>query len=217
MNAEDRRRQIKLVAGREFAQGGYQGTTTLTIARAAGLSEALVLKHFGSKSALFREAVIEPVLTMLDAIRDENLSRLANGARRSPVDDMTRLHEHLNELATFVRENHNLLLALLGEIGAFPAEGARLAAVVESHVADLSSSAALITATGEYRDFDPRLLTYVSLAAAAVAGWADDDTSRSTNEIVDVLFFGLLSARGRARVARAQPPGRPTKTTRSKP
>jgi AcrR family transcriptional regulator len=204
MSAEDRRAQIKLVAGREFAQGGYQGTTTVAIARAAGLSEALVLKHFGSKSALFREAVIEPVLAMLDNIRDENLSRLAGGSRHSPADDMARLHEHLTALATFVRENHSLLLALIAEVSAFPDAGARLAAVMESHVSDLSSSAGSLTATGEYREFDPRLLTYVSLAAAAVAGWAGDDTEAATREIVEVLFFGLLSPHGRSRVTRAQ-------------
>jgi AcrR family transcriptional regulator len=203
MSGVERRAQITLVARQAFAEGGYQGTTTVDVARAAGLSEALVLKHFGSKGALFRESVIEPVLGMLDGIRDENLTRLAGGARLSPADDMQRLREHLTEFATFVYENRDLLLTLIAEIRAFPEAGARLSAVLESHVTDLSNSAAALTATGQYRPFDPRLLTYVSLAAAALVGCLEEDRSAAIDQVVEVLFFGLLSTSGRADVTKA--------------
>jgi AcrR family transcriptional regulator len=217
MAADERRAQIKLVARQEFATGGYQGTTTVDVARAAGLSEALVLKHFGSKGALFREAVIEPVLQLLDGIRDENIARLAEGERRSPLDDMRRLNEHLTELAVFVRDNRNLLLTMLGELRNFPEAGAGLAGVLERHVSDLSSSAGQLTATGQYAPFDPRLLTYLSLAGAALVGSIDDEPGEAIGHVVDALFFGLLSDQGRADVSSAtQAPRRATPRSKRK-
>src|SRR5438132_13526109 len=38
-----------------FARKGFAGTTTKEIAEAAGVSEALVFKHFPSKAALYEE------------------------------------------------------------------------------------------------------------------------------------------------------------------
>jgi AcrR family transcriptional regulator len=56
--AADRKEQIVSVAARLFAQQGFQGTTTKEIARQAGVTEALVFRHFASKEDLYW-AVIE--------------------------------------------------------------------------------------------------------------------------------------------------------------
>ena len=40
-----------------FARNGFAGTTTREIARAAGVSEALVFQHFPSKAALYQNIV----------------------------------------------------------------------------------------------------------------------------------------------------------------
>jgi len=53
MAGGERRLQIVLVAMRLFSQRGFRGTTTKEIARAAGVSEAMVFRHFATKSELY--------------------------------------------------------------------------------------------------------------------------------------------------------------------
>src|SRR6266567_6148844 len=53
MTGENRRLQILRVAMRLFSQRGFRGTTTKEIALAAGVSEAMVFRHFATKEALY--------------------------------------------------------------------------------------------------------------------------------------------------------------------
>jgi AcrR family transcriptional regulator len=53
MNAESRRRQIVSVAGELFSKSGFNGTTTKEIADRAGVSEAIIFRHFASKHELY--------------------------------------------------------------------------------------------------------------------------------------------------------------------
>ena len=53
MAGEARRQQILRVAMRLFSQHGFRGTTTKEIARAAGVSEAMVFRHFATKEELY--------------------------------------------------------------------------------------------------------------------------------------------------------------------
>ena len=53
MTGGKRREQIIETAVNLFSQKGFKGTTTKEIARAAGVSEAMVFKHFESKDALY--------------------------------------------------------------------------------------------------------------------------------------------------------------------
>ena len=53
MTGEDRRLQILRVAMRLFSQRGFRGATTKEIALAAGVSEAMVFRHFATKNELY--------------------------------------------------------------------------------------------------------------------------------------------------------------------
>ncbi|HEY6400121.1 MAG TPA: TetR/AcrR family transcriptional regulator [Blastocatellia bacterium] len=53
MAAEDRREQIIEVAVRLFSQKGFRGATTKEIASAAGVNEAIIFRHFATKSDLY--------------------------------------------------------------------------------------------------------------------------------------------------------------------
>src|SRR5215216_4109679 len=53
MSSEGRRRQLIRVAIRLFLQKGFSGTTTKEIALAAGVTEALIFRHFPSKDDLY--------------------------------------------------------------------------------------------------------------------------------------------------------------------
>lgn len=53
MKGGERREQILQTAVDLFSQRGFKGTTTKEIARAAGVSEAMVFRHFSTKSELY--------------------------------------------------------------------------------------------------------------------------------------------------------------------
>src|SRR6202142_3102025 len=58
MSATDRRNQLIDVAIDLFSRKGFAGTTTKEIAGAAGVSEAIIFRHFATKRDLYT-AIIE--------------------------------------------------------------------------------------------------------------------------------------------------------------
>ncbi|HUJ56762.1 MAG TPA: TetR/AcrR family transcriptional regulator [Gaiellaceae bacterium] len=57
MPAAERRRHLVETAIRLFTEGSYRGTTTAEIARAAGVSEPILYRHFASKRDLYLAAL----------------------------------------------------------------------------------------------------------------------------------------------------------------
>src|ERR1700685_2572547 len=71
LDSDERRRAIVLAAVPLFANNGFAGTTTRELAAAAGVSEALLFRHFPSKQSLYRE------ILALGCEGDPALERLA--------------------------------------------------------------------------------------------------------------------------------------------
>lgn len=80
MTGDKRREQILHTAVALFSQRGFKGTTTKEIARAAGVSEAMVFRHFSTKSELY------------DAILGD---KACHDGIRFPWDENPVLHEAL--------------------------------------------------------------------------------------------------------------------------
>jgi AcrR family transcriptional regulator len=57
LSADERRDEVVAVAVVEFAAGGYAGTSTVSIARRAGVSQPYLFQLFGTKRDLFLAAV----------------------------------------------------------------------------------------------------------------------------------------------------------------
>jgi AcrR family transcriptional regulator len=55
LDGDERRKRIVRAAVPLFARKGFAGTTTRELAEAAGISEALLFRHFPSKQSLYRE------------------------------------------------------------------------------------------------------------------------------------------------------------------
>ena len=72
----NRRAQVLRTASAQFAITGLHGTTTLALAKAAGISEAILYVHFGNKTQLFREAVEINTEARLRSL-DSHLSSIA--------------------------------------------------------------------------------------------------------------------------------------------
>lgn len=72
MTAEDRRLQILRVAVSLFSQKGFGGTTTREIAQAAGVSEAMVFRHYATKQELYT-AILDHKICSGDAMNPEEM------------------------------------------------------------------------------------------------------------------------------------------------
>jgi AcrR family transcriptional regulator len=101
MAGEERRDQILRVAVSLFSNRGFRGTTTKEIAQAAGVSEAMVFRHFATKEELYAAILdhkacagsgsFEPEVMAAEAIkrRDDRgvFESLALGALNHHDDD----------------------------------------------------------------------------------------------------------------------------------
>lgn len=65
-------RELLLEAAKEmFSTHGYDYSSTKRIAERAGVAEALLFRHFGSKAQLFRAAIVEPMAAVLQQYSDQ--------------------------------------------------------------------------------------------------------------------------------------------------
>jgi AcrR family transcriptional regulator len=111
LDGDERRRAIVAAAVPLFAKNGFAGTTTRELAEAAGISEALLFKHFPSKKHLYGEILQsgcegDPALERLATLEPSTLTlgRMvhymvryfveANEADRSDRDQKLRLVLH---------------------------------------------------------------------------------------------------------------------------
>src|SRR5438445_2728486 len=62
LSAEERRQAIADAVRGVFVKKGFDGTTTRELAKAAGVSEALLYRHFPSKEAMY-EAMSQSCMT----------------------------------------------------------------------------------------------------------------------------------------------------------
>ncbi len=90
-----------------FARQDYRGTTTKEIADTAGVLEHLLFRHFGSKAALFNEAVVVPFLQIVDDL-NERWALLAPG----PENAEAVAREFLGALYDLFVENRGLVMTL---------------------------------------------------------------------------------------------------------
>ena len=72
MTAEDRKLQILRIAVGLFSRKGFGGTTTKEIAQAAGVSEAMVFRHYANKQELYR-AILDHKACSGDSMNPEEL------------------------------------------------------------------------------------------------------------------------------------------------
>lgn len=97
MSGDERRKQIIQTAIDLFSRNGFSGTTTKEIARAAGVSEAMVFRHFSTKDELYG-AILDSKVCQdgMDFLWDE--SNLLRKAMDEGDDDAVFYHIALHAL-----------------------------------------------------------------------------------------------------------------------
>jgi AcrR family transcriptional regulator len=161
---------LLLDAAREvFALRGFRGARTKEIADKAGVSEALLYRHFGSKAGLFEEAILEPVNSFVREFFER---------WRTEWDQTRPFHEtvgaFMEGMYDLMREQRSAVLALLaaqafedemnGEAGPRPLFGI---------LHDLEEIAAVETKSRHF-DPDPALTVRVAVTLAVAMGLLED-------------------------------------------
>lgn len=92
----------------EFKAKGYTGATTAAIAQRAGVTEALLFKHFGSKAQLFQDVIFKPL--------DRHFSEFQEAYRAEAGDVSDRRvgsRKYIDELQKFVSGHSGMMMSLV--------------------------------------------------------------------------------------------------------
>jgi AcrR family transcriptional regulator len=111
MSAEQRRAQVVRVAIAEFARGGYNGTSTETIARGAGVSQPYLFRLFGDKSALYAQCDEQAFAETEAELRDAAAGRAGAAA----IAAMGRRYRQLLADTTSTRFQLQMYAGALGD------------------------------------------------------------------------------------------------------
>jgi len=105
MTREERREQILNSALNVFIEKGYNGSTTVDIAKEAGVSEVTLFRYFDSKKQIFIQA-IEPIL--LTSLKES----LFQSKDMEPIE---KLEYILRERISFLSHHHAVIKLILME------------------------------------------------------------------------------------------------------
>lgn len=117
MAGEERRLQILRIAVRLFSQHGFRGTTTKEIAQAAGVSEAMVFRHFATKEELYTAildhkacegGIEDPCELVAEAVRQKDDRRIFETLAFSALEHHEQDREFLRLLLHSALEGHEL-------------------------------------------------------------------------------------------------------------
>jgi AcrR family transcriptional regulator len=97
LRAEERRERIVEAAMEVFAERGYQEASMAEIARAAGITPAVIYDHFSSKAEL--------QILLLEAQTDELIAFVGSAVGGELEDTATRMRVGVDAFFTFVEEH----------------------------------------------------------------------------------------------------------------
>jgi AcrR family transcriptional regulator len=164
--AEERRAALIETAARLFSEGSYRGTTTAEIARAAGVTEPVLYRHFESKRGLYLaclDAAWEGVQQLWDeavaAEEDPGLWVTAMGLAFVESEKQRPLISHLWVHAIAEGSEDR-------EIGAYMKEHMR---AVHAYVADVARRAQAMGGIAKDRDPEAEAWIFIAIGLLTMA------------------------------------------------
>jgi TetR/AcrR family transcriptional regulator len=192
--ADERRRQLIEVSIDLFAKKGFGGTTTKEIAAAAGVTEAIIFRHFATKQDLYT-AIVEQMCSRAET--EDWLRGAQNLMDRN--DDESLIRYLMKGILDFTRADHRyerliLFAALEGNELALMHHNATsgVAQSLVEYIARRQREGAIIAA-------DPHLVISIFVGAVKfygarkyLFGCADDvDDQRAIDEMVRIILNGI--------------------------
>ena len=165
--AAERREALIETAIRVFSDGSYRGTTTAEIARAAGVSEPVLYRHFASKRDLYL-AALDSVWTRMRALWEEALEQTPNV--REAFELISRTHVSVHDCKFQMAE---LWVQALSEA----AEDAELRKHLRRHMREVHDFIAALIRRGQEqgvlsreRDADAEAWTFLANGVLGMVG-----------------------------------------------
>jgi AcrR family transcriptional regulator len=109
----EKQQKIVETAIQMFAEKGYASTSTAEIAKAAGVAEGTIFRHFGSKENLLLSVIMPFLLDGVPVIADEFIEDVLTKPFNSFEEFLTALIKNRLE---FVRENKEIFKILIVEL-----------------------------------------------------------------------------------------------------
>jgi AcrR family transcriptional regulator len=106
-NPIDLRRAVLEAAEEAFSRDGYGSVSLKQVARDAGVAESVLYRHFPSKAALFREAVLLPLVAVLEAF-----SQATARYTDLPLDDRSLMRVVVGSLLDHLGEHRAALRSI---------------------------------------------------------------------------------------------------------
>ena len=106
---EEVRRLLVESARSTFASSGYAGASTREIAERAGVSEALLFRHFGTKAQLFQKAILDPFHEFINDYLEVWKASIDGPLQPAEVPS----HNYVAGLYDLLREHRELVMALV--------------------------------------------------------------------------------------------------------
>jgi len=200
LSGTKRRDQIITSARSVFVEQGLAGTRTRDLAEAAGVNEALIYQHFGSKRELFDEAVIRPL--------DDAVAGLVERAGTPPDDFDVSSALMRSATRTFISELLQVMDGISPLLGAalFGGSGSPSEYYEQRLLPIITQIEDVIRAnlgSWMHRDFDPRLTVRMTFGTAWIyslesrATGTDIDRDKLAEDMTTLFFDGLLPRQDR--------------------
>jgi AcrR family transcriptional regulator len=190
-------RRLLLAAARDlFARHDYRSTTTREIAEAAGVTEHLLFRNFGSKAGLFREALVLPFTEFVD-----DFGRAWQALIPEETDEEELARRFVGQLYDVFVEHQGLLVTLMASDSLNEEE------MADAGIADIRGALTVLSRIGAegmrirgMRSSEPDLPAHSTVAM--IAGMAAlrstyfgaDQPPREAivDELVQALLHGVL-------------------------
>jgi len=180
LGVDERRRRLLALGTELFTEHGYEELSMARIARAAGVSKALLYHYFPSKEAYFRETLAQVAAELQELTADD--------ADRPAAE---QLDAALGRYLAWIEEHETAYRKLLRSVGAVP-EVRELVEEVRSITAD-RIVAGLPLADPRPTTLRVAVLGWVWFVDGAVLEWLDTRTA-SRDELKGLLLGALLGA-----------------------
>jgi len=238
LSADERRGQIVAVAMRLFSERGFRGTTTKEIAQAAGVSEAIIFRHFATKEDLYTAIIDHKSCSGLGAAHREGAGPHSMSDHLSCVisESMERGDDRavFEGLALAMMEQHEADPQFLRLLLYSALEGHQLAQIfwdrtVRVMYEMLGSYISRRQEEGALREADPFVVVRALTGSVIHHSlnntlWDKDPERRILNisngeaarAFTDVILHGVAAGGGRAGRPKAGAPRRPAHKGRKK-
>lgn len=183
-------------ASAEFETNGYSRTKTAAIAQKAGVSEALLFKHFGSKANLFHDTIFRPINQHFTEFSAQHVIDSEDLDGRLEVG-----RQYIGEMQEFIKQHSSTLMLLITSQNYDNSEVNGIGEISGLHEYFERTSNIVKDRTKEPPNIDPLLMACISfstiLSSVIFKDWlfpkgAADD--QKINAAITDFVLGGLSA-----------------------